>query len=230
MKAEELSIPLGPDLPPIVVLRPVEQDKLLRAALEQGIREDLPDGGTPYFAELWPAAVPLSRFLIAGGIGRGERVLELGCGLGFVGIALAKVLGARVTLTDGSPKALELTQRSVELNRPYEHEPQVARLDWREPRIDSPFPIVIGADVLYEPESFAALARAARASITPSGRIFLAEPARPVARSARAHLEAEGLALFKTALADNGVLVQEWRIRTTGVDETPLRTTTSSLP
>src|SRR5581483_6764822 len=97
LKAEELVVPLGGDLPEIVVLRPVEQERLLLAAIEDGTNHGLPDGGTPYFAELWPAALPLARWLIAEKIGQGERVLELGCGLGLVGIALAKVLGAKVT-------------------------------------------------------------------------------------------------------------------------------------
>jgi predicted nicotinamide N-methyase len=223
VKAEELSIPLGPDLPSIVVLRPIEQEALLRAAIEKGKQEHLPDGGTPYFAELWPAAVPLARFLIASRIGEGERVLELGCGLGFVGIALARVLGARVTLTDGSPTALELASRAIALNGPFEHDPVVVRLDWREPVVESRFPIVIGADVLYEPESFPALAKAARACVAPGGSVFLAEPRRPVAKSARAFLEGEGLTLVGTKLAENGVLVQEWRIATSRSDETPLR-------
>jgi predicted nicotinamide N-methyase len=203
-------VPLGAGLPEIVVLRPVDQEELIRRALDHE-DEALPDRGTPYFAELWPAALPLARWMIGSAVGRDERVLELGCGLGLVGFALAKVLGARVTLTDGSPEALELVRRAARLNAPYAHEPVVERLDWREARVAERFPLVVGADVLYAPEAFPWLARAARAAVSPGGSVLLAEPQRPVARSATGFLEAEGLVLARSAVAENGVLVQEWR-------------------
>jgi predicted nicotinamide N-methyase len=187
----------------------VDQEALIQKALDH---EDgaLPDAGMPYFAELWPAALPLARFLVREGIGRGERVLELGCGLGLVGIALAKN-GARVTLTDGSAEAVELVKRAARANAPFEHEPRVERLEWREARVEEPYPIIIGADVLYAPEAFPWLARAARACIAPAGRLFLAEPRRPVAKTAPEHLEKAGFVLAGRHAAENDVLVQEWR-------------------
>jgi len=211
VKAEELIVSLGGDLPEIVVLRPVDQERLLLDAIDQGTNHGLPDGGTPYFAELWPAALPMAKWLIAERIGVGERVLELGCGLGLVGLAMAKVLDAKVTLTDGSPKALDLVRRVLPANGPFAHEPVVERLDWREPVVAEKSPIVIGADVLYAPEAFPWLARAARACCAPGGKIYLAEPQRPVARTARRFLEAEGLVHVRGGQAENGVVVQEWR-------------------
>lgn len=211
MKAEELVVPLGGDHPEIVVLRPVDQERLLVEAIEKGTNQALPDGGTPYFAELWPAALPMARWLIAEGIGVGERVLELGCGLGLVGLAMAKVLDSKVTMTDGSPSALDLVRLVLPANRPFRHEPILDLLDWRAPRVEELFPIVIGADVLYAPEAFPWLARAARACVAPGGAVFLAEPQRPVARGAAKFLEAEGLVHVRAGKAQNGVIVQEWR-------------------
>ncbi len=210
METRELRVPLGPGLPEIVLSRPVDQEALIQRALDH---EDpaLPDAGMPYFADLWPAALPLARFLLGEGIGRGERVLELGCGLGLVGIALARVLGARVTLTDGSVDALEIVKRAVAANAPYEHEPRVERLEWRDARVEEPYPIIVGADVLYAPEAFPWLAKAARACVAPSGRVFLAEPRRPVAKAAPEHLERAGFVLAGRHAAENDVLVQEWR-------------------
>jgi predicted nicotinamide N-methyase len=209
VNVQELVVSLGEGLE-IVVLRPVDQERLLRDAIDRP-NQGLPDGGTPYFAELWPAAIPMAKWLRAQGVGRSERVLELGCGLGLVGLALAKALDARVTLTDGSPAALDLVRRVLPANGPFAHEPLVERLDWREPAVAERYPIVIGADVLYAPEAFPWLAKAARACVAPGGRLFLAEPQRPVARSAARFLEAEGFVPVRASEAENGVVVQEWR-------------------
>lgn len=211
MKVEEVVVKLGAGLPRIVVLRPLDQEALLVDALKDGTNEALPDGGTPYFAELWPAALPMAKWLIAEKIGAGERVLELGCGLGLVGLAMAKVLGSRVTMTDGSPAALELVRSVLAPNRPFAHEPVVAKMDWRDPKVDELFPIVIGADVLYAPEAFPWLARCAKACVAPGGKVYLAEPQRPVARGAAKFLEEVGLVHVRAGRAENGVVVQEWR-------------------
>jgi predicted nicotinamide N-methyase len=211
--ARPIPVPLGPGLPEITVLRPEDQEALLEQAIERPAPE-LPDAGTPYYAELWPAAVPLARWLLeTRAIPVGERVLELGCGLGLVGIALAKA-GARVTLTDGSPDALELVREALPRNRPFFHEPAVERLDWREPAGER-FPVVIGADVLYSPEAFPALAKASASRLEPGGALYLAEPKRAVARSAGEHLEREGLELVGSvetrAGSTLGVRIQQWR-------------------
>jgi SAM-dependent methyltransferase len=213
-EATKLDVPLGAGRS-IAILRPADQEKLLERALASGTAAE-PDAGTPYYAELWPAALPLAKWLLEERACReGGRVLELGCGLGLVGLALAKVAGAKVALTDGSEPALELVRRAVELNRPFAHEPAVARLDWREPdasvaALGGRFPVVVGADVLYAPENFEPLARAAAASLRPDGVLYLAEPQRPVARTAPGHLERAGLTLVEKARAENGVVVQAW--------------------
>lgn len=215
IESDRVDVPLGPGLPAIAVLRPRDQEALLARALATGT-EAQPDKGTPYYAELWPAALPLARWLIAErAIRAGSRVLELGCGLGLVGLALAKVARAHVALTDGSEDAVGLVRAAVAANAPYEHEPVVARLDWREPdsaieQLGGRFPVVVGADVLYSPESFPALAKAAAATLRPDGVLYLAEPQRPVARAARACLEAVGLELGEKARAENDVVVQTW--------------------
>lgn len=215
IEASPLVVSLGAGRPTVTILRPRDQETLLARALERGAEIE-PDDGVPYYAELWPAALPLAKWLLDERVVReGSRVLELGCGLGLVGLALAKIAGARVALTDGSLPALELVRTAVAANAPFAHEPVVERLDWREPdsvvaALGGRFPVVIGADVLYAPESFPALARAAAASLRPDGRLYIAEPQRPVARAAWECFEAEGLERDETARAENQVDVHAW--------------------
>ena len=46
----------------------------------------------------------------------GARVLDLGCGYGPVGVALSKVCGADVVMSDVNERALGLARRNLELN------------------------------------------------------------------------------------------------------------------
>jgi len=101
--------------------------------------------------KLWPASVSFSKMLSA------QRtlvedcdVIELGCGLGGVGIAAA-LLGARsVVLTDFQPKSLELAAAAAEANGVGDRV-TTRLLDWSKPLDDDlgPFDVVLGSDILY---------------------------------------------------------------------------------
>ncbi|KAM8806643.1 protein N-lysine methyltransferase METTL21A [Eudromia elegans] len=114
-------------------------------------------------AVVWDAAVVLSAFLEAGGVELRERaVLELGAGTGLLGI-VAALLGARVTITDRAA-ALPLLEANVRDNLPPAVRPRAAvrELTWgRElgafPR--GAFDVVLGSDIVYLEETFAALLR-----------------------------------------------------------------------
>src|SRR5262249_44794793 len=83
----------------------------------------------PYWARPWAASLMLARFVCDGPAGDGRRAVELGCGLGLVGLAAA-LHGWRVTLTDYEPAALAFARASAELNGIAAVE--FARLNWRE--------------------------------------------------------------------------------------------------
>ena len=63
------------------------------------------DERLPYWAELWPAAVAMAHYMTERLPLAGRRDLELGCGLGLVGI-VAALKGARVLSTDYEAAAL----------------------------------------------------------------------------------------------------------------------------
>eukprot|EP00928_Gymnodinium_smaydae_P021781 TRINITY_DN18531_c1_g1_i3.p1 TRINITY_DN18531_c1_g1~~TRINITY_DN18531_c1_g1_i3.p1 ORF type:complete len:373 (-),score=78.80 TRINITY_DN18531_c1_g1_i3:202-1320(-) len=90
---------------------------------------------------------------------RGRRVLELGCGLGVVGLTCVRDCEATaVVLTDYDESLLETCERSIELNE-LRDVASVARLDWNdivagrplEPELANfDFDIILGADIIYE--------------------------------------------------------------------------------
>ncbi|CAB1117037.1 unnamed protein product [Ectocarpus sp. CCAP 1310/34] len=73
-------------------------------------------GGTDigFGASVYPAAYVLAEYLERHPyLVRGKRVIELGTGTGFLGIAAATLGAAEVCLTDGDEESLKLTQRNV---------------------------------------------------------------------------------------------------------------------
>lgn len=131
----------------------------------------------PYWAELWPSAEGLARFILAGrGPRRPGRVLEIGCGLGLAGLVALR-LGWDATLTDKEPEAVRWTRHNLALNG---LPPERARvLDWRDPPGER-WDTVLAADVLYERPFGAALGAFLGAALAPGGRALVAEPGRPV--------------------------------------------------
>lgn len=105
LKSEELIVDLGGQT---VKLKTVADLEPLLARVEE-------DDDIPFWAELWPSALGLARFIWQGPDLAGQKVLELGAGLGLPGIAAA-FKGAAVTQTDLVPASLEWARENARLN------------------------------------------------------------------------------------------------------------------
>jgi len=157
-------------------------------ALMEQVQTDEDLDNFPFGLLLWASAVALATrleqepMLVAG-----KRVLELGAGVGFVGLVAAH-LGGTVTLSDYHPAALQLCQANAELNQI--SGVTITKGDWRDwPEALGGFDLIVGADILYErtlhPALTALLARL-------GGTILLADPIRPAALEFVEKREAEG--------------------------------------
>ena len=147
------------------------------------------DERLPYWAELWPSARALARYLLEEGSAKvrecesakvgdgwaGVRVLELGCGVALPSLALAG-LGADVLATDWYDDALLFARANAERNGlpPLRTEP----LDWRQPRGGWGYDVVIAADVLYEQRNGPVLAALLPRVTAPGGTVLIADPGR----------------------------------------------------
>ncbi len=67
-------------------------------------------------AEVYPPREDTFLLLKAVDVGEGEKVLEMGCGSGMIGVQMAKS-GARVTAVDVNPKAIRRTLANAASNR-----------------------------------------------------------------------------------------------------------------
>lgn len=135
------------------------------------------DERLPYWAELWPSAVALARF-VCGEELAGRRVIELGSGVGLPAV-VASGAGAEVTATDHYEAALDFVRYNSRVNL-RGHEPRVRLLDWHAPEAGGlgSFDLVLAADVLYESRNVQALADLIPALLAPGGELLLADPRR----------------------------------------------------
>lgn len=118
----------------------------------------------------WAAALHLATYLFLDGkfFVEGKRVLELGSGLGFLSIFCGKHLAAKqVLMTDGSDAVVDLARTNAALNG-VDDLVEALVLKWGISRVDKSLhsclmkagnwvDVVLGADILYDPDDFPAL-------------------------------------------------------------------------
>jgi predicted nicotinamide N-methyase len=176
----------------VVQLAGRELELLSPANADDLISEDdyVKDERLPYWADLWPSSQILAREVREMRLA-GERVLELGCGLGFVAIGAA-LAGAEVTATDYYDDAIlfatlnvaEATGKTI-----------AARMvDWSAMPADlGRFDVVLTSDVLYEPRYAELVASAIAATLRRGGEAIVADPGRIACPSFLQECQSRGL-------------------------------------
>jgi len=132
-----------------------------------------------YWRRVWPAGLGLAAYISrrfgAKGLG-GYRVLDLGCGVGLIGI-VCRQLGARVTFLDRERRALAAVRRNCRLNGL--GKAQTISGDWnhggqRLPR--AAYDMVVGGDVVYDELEWKAISSALTRALRADGIALLADP------------------------------------------------------
>lgn len=141
------------------------------------------DERLPYWAELWTSSLALARSCLEENDFHGKHVLELGCGVGLVGLSAASG-GAHVVMTDYEHDALLFTQYNAAVNLSPDvvrKQIQLHHLDWRAPGLMGQYDAVLGADILYERSLHEPLLRILDEALVPGGRVVLTDPERSMA-------------------------------------------------
>ena len=151
--------------------RVTNPDDLLQAALDS---DAPPEEVDPFWAATWRAARGLDKYLGRYDC-RAMRVLELGCGSGQAGTGAA-ARGAEVVMTD----AVQLALQVARLNAwPVAHRIQFQKLRWTVDKLTcEPFPLILGSDLVYDPNLFPMLDQCAREHLAEGGTLLLSEPHR----------------------------------------------------
>lgn len=147
------------------------------------------DDDVPFWAVLWPAALGMSEYFWENVSFTGKRALELGAGLGLVGIVAAAKCAA-VVQTDFIPESLKLAQENAKANGISNISYVLA--DWRNFCINDKFDWIIGSDILYEPRMHPFLKEIFKKNLSPEGTIALADPGRDDAKKFIEELSCDG--------------------------------------
>lgn len=162
------------------------------------------DERLPYWADLWPSARALTRFLLD--TPRPPvRTVELGCGVALPSLAL-RGQGADVLATDYYDDALRFAEANAARNGlgPL----ATLHLDWRRPPPGlGVFGRVLAADVLYELRNAEALAALLPRIVAPGGEVLLADPG-------RVYLGEFRMMMFRAGWAVESVEVRQERTAT----------------
>lgn len=129
----------------------------------------------PFWVKLWEAAMVLSYVVASLPDAKGQKLLEIGAGLGAPGITAA-ACGFDVTLTDYEDIIMDFQKVSVAASGLTNV--QCAHLDWLSPPEMEPFDVLTAAEVLFREEFFDPLLDVFRCYLKPGGTIYLAHDAR----------------------------------------------------
>ena len=143
----------------------------------------------PYWAHLWIGARALARVLAESDDLTGRRVLDLGCGLGLPGL-VAAARGASVVFADHAPPALEFVRASAARNGFCGT--RCVTMDFTRDALDEAFDLILGAEVVYDPGSYAALCHFLDRHLAAGGTIRLTDAFRSDAERFFAALRARG--------------------------------------
>ncbi|HLK24257.1 MAG TPA: methyltransferase [Caulobacteraceae bacterium] len=151
----------------------------------------------PYWAAVWESGVALAEHLAGRGVDHrlaGLSVLDLGCGMGVVGAAMA-LLGGRVTLADIDTASLLFARLNT---LAWSDRARVVRCDWHGDDLGARFDLIAGGDVLYDADQWAPIEAFARRHLAAQGVLLLGEPGRLNADRFPAWLESLGWSIARS--------------------------------
>jgi predicted nicotinamide N-methyase len=141
--------------------------------LEQQKHVPTNDEVDPYWAQIWPSARTMAE-LVLQSRWSSRRALELGCGVGLVGLA-ALARGVEVTFSDWVPLAVDLAVENARRNG-YKQARGVT-LDWRKPP-PGHYPLIFACDVVYEIANHAPLLGTLQRMLSVDGVAWIGDPLR----------------------------------------------------
>jgi len=135
-----------------------------------------PPLNVPYWAELWDSAIGIAQFIERQSrqMPIPIRAMDLGCGMGLVGMAAAAA-GWQVLMADYEPPALLFARLNT---LAWRERVQVRRVDWQHDRLRERFDRIVSGDVLYERRQWPFLEAFWRAHLAEGGSVWIGEPGR----------------------------------------------------
>jgi predicted nicotinamide N-methyase len=127
------------------------------------------------FGVVWPASQILAAEVSVADL-VGKRVLEIGCGIGLASIVLHK-MGVDITASDYHPRAQEFLSRNLVDNNLSPMKFQAIDFEKENPLLGK-FDLIIGSDVLYQPQHAQKLAGFISLHSSDDVKVLVVDPAR----------------------------------------------------
>jgi 2-polyprenyl-3-methyl-5-hydroxy-6-metoxy-1,4-benzoquinol methylase len=140
--------------------------------IEEHIDSETPLHDFPLWAKVWEASWVLADFIAGLPADPGKRFIEIGCGLGLVGVVAAS-FGHKVVMTEHNAEALEFARANAELNHCSDVE--IIDLDWYSPSLYGRFDYILGSEVVYHEKDFEPLKNLFERLLNPDGEVILCE-------------------------------------------------------
>ena len=161
----------------------------------------------PLFGLLWPSSFQLAERMAARPVDPGERILELGCGLGLASLVSHR-RGADITASDCHPLAARFLRVNSRLNGlaalPYRHGHWTAAVEAAAPpgetAVDGRFDLIIASDVLYERDDGALLAAYVDRHASDRAEVWLIDPNRGVRPAFNRQMQQRGFSVADTRI------------------------------
>jgi SAM-dependent methyltransferase len=155
-------------------VRPSDPESILDSMTDEEYEKDK---FLPYWAEQWPASLPLFRFLAANflsALSPGGLIAELGSGLGLASSLLA-AKGLRVVASDIALDACKYSRHNILLHAP---RARAVCMDWRRGCFKPVFDCIVASDILYEQRWISPVIGLLNGALKPGGVAYCADPCR----------------------------------------------------
>lgn len=197
LKQEHVAIDGAPRLHIRSLLDKQQFDDPLGLALALGITS----ATWPLFGLLWPSGYHLAAAMALRPVTPGERILEIGCGLALASLVSHR-RGANVCASDCHPLAGDFLAANLKLNQ-LPPMPYVCGNwnDLADERLQGPFDLIIGSDVLYERDETGVLARFIHHHASTTSEVLIVDPNRGNRGPFHKHMRAWGYTLTETTLS-----------------------------
>ncbi len=129
----------------------------------------------PLWSKIWQASLILADYMAHLTVESNKKFLEIGCGLGLVGIVAAR-MGHDLTMSEYDPHALNFAHANAQINNCSEL--KIIRLNWHRPKLGEIFDSILGSEVLYREQDFPALLKLFQNYLQPEGEVILVEEMR----------------------------------------------------
>ena len=197
--------------------------------LDEALNLGISSATWPLFGLLWPSGMRMAERMAHRPV-TGERILEIGCGLGLASL-VAHRRGAQVTASDCHPLAHAFLDENTRLNgllpMPYCHGlwgTAAARDDGlpvlteaHDAPLSGLFDLIVGSDILYERDDAGTLARFIDEHAAVKSEIWVIDPNRGNRAAFHKHMALLGFAMHEQVLdqaAHDGVEAYKGRMLT----------------